>query len=314
MRTSSCFITVSLLSATVSLSAISDAKAQASSSSMLPSEFSITVKSPEGGAVTTQTLTAAPAAGGDSPTAQAEAEDFLAQVNYARVALAMKDATLARQRIESARAELNALKGATVEERRITRLPSGRILYQYETHYKPHYYPLDTGPIEVKTLKRGPMWAPAKGLAVTDAEVVYLTLDLNGAGAETHLNAASAQIDQANYQAADDELAALVQEAVKEESAVRVPREKAQDDLALAQTFIAAGNYEGARYAMDHAQQALGEMESDKHYASRKARVVTMRHQMEDLQQTLRKDAPTWTEKARVKLRQWWQELKDWAA
>src|SRR5262249_22772617 len=101
------------------------------------------------------------------------ARNFLEHVNYARVALAMKDVPKAKEQVAAAGASLVALKADAGEERRAMRVESGRMQYDYESEYKDYYFPM----AEVKTLKSGPLWT-RKGIAVTDAEIVYLDIDL----------------------------------------------------------------------------------------------------------------------------------------
>ena len=87
------------------------------------------------------------------------ARSFVEHINYARVALAMKNTDLAKQHITQARNMVTLIKGMTTEEKRITEVESGRIIYQYDTDYKYHYFPIQTGPIQIKQMSNGPIWA-----------------------------------------------------------------------------------------------------------------------------------------------------------
>lgn len=240
------------------------------------------------------------------------ATSFVEHVNYARVALAMKNTVLAGQHISQARNMATIIKGTTTEQRRITEVESGRIVYQYDTEYKYHYFPIQTGPVQVKKMSDGPVWA-ANDLAVSDADIVYLTLDLTGDKAEAYLTAAETAITAKDLKRADDQLAELTEEVVTVDSKMSVPSDKAHDNIALARNFIAGKNYDGASYALKHADEALDEMQKDDAYKTHHTEIVAMRKDVSDLQGYVAKKDPTMIEKANIKIDTWWKELKNWS-
>lgn len=204
------------------------------------------------------------------------ATSFVEHVNFARVALAMKNIDLAKQHITKARNLVTVIKSATMEQRMITQVESGRIVYKYDTEHKYHYFPIQTGPVQVKTMDSGPLWA-MNDLVVTDADIVYLTLDLTDDKAETHINEAEAAITAGNLKLADDHLAQLTEAVLTVENKVAMPSVKAHDNIALARNFIAGRNYEGASYALKHADDALDEMQKDNNNKARLADITAMR-------------------------------------
>ena len=242
---------------------------------------------------------------------RAAATGFVEHINDARVALAMKNSELAKQHMTQARAMVVLIKNATADQRRITEVQSGRVVYRYDTEYKYHYFPLQTGPVQVKQLDNGPMWAK-NDLAVTDADIVYLTLDLNGDKAETYLNEAEAAVASGDLNAADNRLAQLTDAVVSVEGKVPMPGVKAYDNIALARNFIAARNYEGAGYALKHADVALDDMQKNEHDKTRLAEVARMRKDVDNLQQYVAQKDPSMSDKALAKMDKWWQELKHW--
>ena len=121
------------------------------------------------------------------------AERFVAHVNYARVALAMKNGDLARQHITQARNMVTIITNATAEQRRVIDVAAGRVNYDYDLKHKYSYFPIDAGRVEVKEVSDGPIWAK-NSLAVSDAEVVTLSLDLTNDKAEGYLSRADANI------------------------------------------------------------------------------------------------------------------------
>lgn len=241
------------------------------------------------------------------------ATGFVEHINFARVALAMKNTDLAKQHITQARNLMTVIKGATAEQRIITEVESGRIVYKYDTEHKYHYFPIQTGPVQVKTMDSGPVWA-TNDLAVTDADIVYLTLDLTGDKAETHINEAEAAISAANLKLADDHLAQLTDSVVKIDSRVALPSVKARDNIALARNFIAGKNYEGASYALKHADDALDQMQKDTSNKARLNDIGAMRKDVSDLQEYISKKDPTMIQKANDKMDKWWKDLNNWSS
>lgn len=240
------------------------------------------------------------------------AQRFVEHVNYARVALAMKDNALAQSHIGQARNMLAVVKAANADQRRVQRLETGRVTYDYKTSNKYYYYPFGSGPVQVKTLKSGPFWAK-KGIAVTDAEVVYLSLDLSDDDAAEYLNKAEAAIQKGDISEADEQLADLTDDVVEVDDTVVTPSVKARDNIALARYFVAARNYDGARYALRHADDALDAMEGDDRYQADRAAITAMRKDVNALEASVEKNDPTLLDKADKKLEKWWTDLKQWA-
>lgn len=240
------------------------------------------------------------------------ATSFVEHVNFARVALAMKKSDLAKQHIIQARNMVAVIKNTTLEKRLITQVESGRIVYQYDTEYKYYYFPIQTGRVEVKTMDNGPVWA-ANDLAVTDADIVYLTLDLTGEKAEIHLTEAETAIAESDLKLADKHLAELTEAVVTVDSKVAVPSVKAHDNIALARNFIAGKNYEGASYALKHADEALDEMQNDSNNNARLVEITSMRKDVKNLQEYVAKKDPNMIQKANAKMEKWWKDLKNWS-
>lgn len=264
--------------------------------------------------ITTDTMKSAgdPITSAEVVDPRVAAASFVEHVNYARVALAMKQVDVAGQHIASARNMVTLIKGATAEKLRITEVESGRIVYQYDTEYKYHYFPIHTGPVQVKEIGDGPAWAK-NDLAVTDADIVHLTLDLTDNKPETFLSATEAAIAANDLKEAEHQLAKLTGAVVTVESKLSVPSDKAHDNIGLARNFIGVKNYDGARYALTHADKALDEMEQSDSYKARRPEIVVMRKDVHYLQDVVTKKDPTLIEKANTNIDKWWKDLKTWS-
>ncbi len=264
--------------------------------------------------ITTEAMKAPTSVSGKEATKdpRVAATSFVEHLNYARVALAMKNASVAKQHIADARTMATLIKEATMDQRLVTDVQTGRVVYMYDTEYKYHYFPIETGPVQVKQVSSGMMWAKNE-LAVTDADIVYLTLDLRGDKAETYLADAETAIAAGDMKRADKQLAMLTETVVSVESKTSMPSDKAHDNIALARNFIAAKNYEGARFALKHADEALDEMQKDEKYKGRSADLAMMRKDVAQIQVNITAKDPTMIEKTNAKMEKWWSELKTWS-
>ena len=239
------------------------------------------------------------------------AEDFIGHINYARVELAKNKGDRAEQHIVEARGDMDQMKALTIEQRKVTRMESGRIVYGYDLDYKYHYFPIKTGAIEVKKMGHGPIWAK-NDLAVLDAKVVYLTVDLSNYTADTRLDNAEKDIKAGKLKAADVELAKLTNEVVTVDDSTPMPIDMARDNIVLTSNFIASENYTGARYALKHADSALREMQKDDTYSVHQANITAMRKDIHGLRSELTKKNPTLMQKTDTKLSKWWSDLRSW--
>ena len=246
--------------------------------------------------------------GVNSTDKQNIAENFIGNINYARVALASYNGDRAERHIAEARNLITRMGNPAP----VAHIESGRVVYDYDTDYKYHYFPIETGSIEVKKMGHGPVWAK-NDLAVTDAEVVTLTVDLSGYTADTRLDNAEADIKAGKLKAADAELAQLTDEVVTVDDTSPMPVDMARDNIVLTQNFINSGNYTGARYALKHADSALHDMQKDDIYSQHKADIAAMRRDIKHLQNELTQKNPTLMQKTDAKLSKWWSELKTWS-
>jgi hypothetical protein len=264
--------------------------------------------------IATRTVTEAskPVSAAEITDPRVAASNFVRHVNFARVALAMKNTDLAKKHILQARQLAALIKGETEEKYRVTELRSGRVVYEYDTEYKYHYFPIQTGPVQVKELSNGSPWAK-NNLAVTDADIVYLTLDLRDYKDSTYFDKADAAIIEGNLKEADNQLAMLIDASVKVDARIAVPNDKARDNLALARNFIAGKNYDGARYALTHADNALDELQRNDLYKEHRNDIIAMRKDVSNLQGYITENDPTMIEKTDKKLDKWWNDLENWS-
>jgi len=239
------------------------------------------------------------------------AQNFVAHINYARVALAMKNADLAKLHISQARNMVVLITSATTDQRRVENVTAGRVNYTFDTVHKYNYFPLEAGPMKIKEVSDGPIWA-RNSLAVSDAEIVMLTLDLSNDKAETYLTEAEAYVKEGKLVEAQTKLGELTDAVVSVENKVSVPVDKAHDNISIAQNFLKGQNYDGARYALGHADDALDEMQKDDAYKSHQAAITEMRKEVKDMRAIITKKDPTVLQKSGKTLDKWMTDLKAW--
>jgi hypothetical protein len=256
--------------------------------------------------------TAYDAEGTEDGNPELAAAHFVDHINYARVALAMHEYDVANAHISEAQDALALLRQANLESHKSVQVESGRVVYDYDTDQKNHYFPVSSEPVEVREMGKGPFWAKANTLAVTDAEIAYVTLDLNGSNAEKGLAKAKKALEQEYYTDADAALSKLIQQVVKVDAKDHMPQQVASDNIALARDFLSLNNYAGARFALKHADAALDTLERGLEEGDRKDRAEAMRKEVQTLRDEVAAGDPGLLTRADSSLKQWWRELKSW--
>lgn len=239
---------------------------------------------------------------------QQSAASLVEHINLARMAIALKDKAEAQMHINEARKITSSFTGNVKSER----VQAGRFTYEYNKDTEDYYYPIAGGMVERKDIATGPFWSDRKGIAVKNAEAAYVTLDINPDEITKHLNEAEQALNKDDFKEANDDLAALAKDAVNVENAQDLPLVKAQDNLALSRYFLRAKNYDGARYALKHAEDAIDKLDRDDAYNQYDRRISAMKSELKTLNATLEKRDPTALDKAEAKIGEWWTEMKQW--
>lgn len=241
------------------------------------------------------------------------AERMIEHVNYARIAAALKNKSNALNHIQMAQQYATLLQSSAPEYRTKQRVQSGRFTYEYNRDTREHYYPIATGIVERKELDTGPFWSDQKGVAVKNAEAAYISISIDPSKSLEYLQKAKTELDENDFNDASEELDDLIKASVEAEKVKEMPLVKAQDNINLARHFLRAQNYDGARFALKHAENAIKDMEGDEQYSQQSQRIQDMHAQVEKLRTRLAKKDPTMLDKAQAQLNEWWQELRSWS-
>lgn len=256
------------------------------------------------------TLSGAANAWAEALQPEVSAQQFVAHINYARVAIAMNDKAVAQQHIRKAQELIGLLRQENMEARKAVHVESGRVVYDYDTDadHKYHYFPVSHRTVEVQKVVKGPFWAK-NALAVADADVVYLSLDLRGNDAEKGLAKASRALAQDYFTDADKYLARVTDRVVKVDKQRALPQKVAGDNIALARDFLAMDNFEGAGFALKHADKALEMMESRRDKAGRHDRIIAIRKDIGQLMAQVADKTPGLLQKDGDAMIGWQREL-----
>jgi hypothetical protein len=195
---------------------------------------------------------------------------FVELVNQARVDISMKRPQDAQPRLSNALklAKFIRQNSNVQEQYRETHITSGLVTYNVQDTSSTYYIPFETGPVKLKSVGETSTSKTAPGVAVTGADVVYLTVDLSGPEAEEYLGQAKGALKQGDLKTAEKSLATLMDKVAKMETAETLPYDKAKDNLALALRFLQDENYAAARYALNHSAEAIKSMRGDSRYDS----------------------------------------------
>jgi len=191
-------------------------------------------------------------------------------------------------------------------------VPTGRIVYDNQSQYTAQYYPVEAGTVTLKDVDTGPFWSRDKGIGIKDAEVVYLTVDLNKAQVDERLNEALDDISRNHLEAADNTLGNLIDGVMQTAAERPAPGIKARDNMELANHYLQAHQYDAARYPLRHAKTALEEMKDDDRYAAQRVKIREMLAQIDETEDTIARRDPNTMERAEQTVHQWWSNLQGW--
>ena len=241
------------------------------------------------------------------------AEYLIDHVNTARLDLAINKAPDAQNEISQAKNMVTVLDNSATEYRTRTKVQAGRFTYEYNHASRDHYFPLGGGMVERKEFDTGPFWSSQEGIAVKNAEIAYITINIDTKETAEKLNEAQEALNKNELDDAGDALDDILESSIKAEQVDTLPLVKAQDNLTLARAFLQAKNYDGARFSLKHAQDGIDAMKSDDRYKSHDARIDAMSSEVKQMQDVLAKNDPTLMDKAQAKVVAWWNELKGWS-
>ena len=241
------------------------------------------------------------------------ASDLISYTTRARYALAVNEPQLAKNYIQAAKNSGKALATLAVNKRKVEQIQSGRLAYGDLKDGAYYYYPVEAASLTQKEIGYGPFWKDNKGLAVKDAEFIYVTVNLAGVDVQKDLDKASQEIDAKDYDDASDQLQDIIEDVVTIDDKKEAYALKAKDNLLLARNYLDAGNYEAARYPFKHAKSALEKMKDNKDYADQQVLIKKYLEEIDRSEEVIAQNDPTALDKLKSELKADWEGMKDWA-
>ena len=239
------------------------------------------------------------------------AAQFVHLLSQARYSINIKDTESATRFVREALNIGESLAKATAPVRGVQ---TGRVDYDLNDDDDDHFYRIDAGAVTNKQVGLGPFWADKKGLAVKDAEVVYLTVDLREADFREDLNEALKDLANNDLEDADDEISDVIEEVASIDAQESAPEIKARDNLELANHYMEAQNYDGARYPLKHARDALETMKNDDRFKGQETQINNYLSEIDKTEEVIAKKDPTALEKMQQNVESWWNDMKEWAS
>jgi flagellin-specific chaperone FliS len=243
------------------------------------------------------------------------AQRFIGHLNGAKLALSLHESETARANLVKAQDMLSILKSTLAEGQTFDHMAFGRVYYG-DPSMEGVYVPMDngeieTGPVKVKTVsEQNSLWRRKEGVAISNAEIAYITLALQDTRPERTLADAMAALHRKDEKEALNLINDLFKDVVKIESAVPQPIDKARDNILLARNFIVNNHFDAARYALGHANDALEELEKDDRFEKAKSHLKTVREEIIILNEAAEKEDATIAVKAQNRLDKIWQDLQ----
>jgi hypothetical protein len=238
-------------------------------------------------------------------------EQLLQHVSRAQLLIHLGDKAGASDHIQQALAITRNLESSAPEQRTRTNVRTGIVSYLTGKNRNDYIVPLLDNVEVIKTYTTGPFWSDKKGLAVKDVRAVNATIAIDPAQAAKRLQKASEYIAKDKFEDTSDELVKFQKSIVVEEKAVHLPLQQAREDLMLAQFMVQRNFFEGSRFALKHADDALDNVKPATD--ERKERVKAMRNEIKQLEKTLAQKDPTITDNAMAQIKKWGDELNTWA-
>jgi len=241
------------------------------------------------------------------------AHKMMGHINLASVALDTQLPEAAQEQLKKAESLAAQLRNSAPEVRAQTRFKYGKVSYTVDDESKSYYVPVVDDLFllsDYESTFRG--WKESTDIDETDAGVVWLTLSVDVREAQKALQEAESKIEAKDYKGASDVLAQIFKDAVVDEVVFDDPVWAVHDNLAFAKNLIDEGQYDSARYALQHAREDLGKLE--KAHAGQKevAAFKKMNDQIAKLESELEQKNPSVSERASATLSGWVNTVESW--
>ncbi len=237
-------------------------------------------------------------------------QNFIENVNEARKELIILQPALAQQKVIMARNLLPLILRVTPAQRRLTRVEFGGGFYADDLGDRKSYIPIETQSLENLTQGAGPRWMKSTR-SESDAVIIYITLDLENDKAKRYLDQAEKDIAAGHIKQAEAQLAELSDRVIKINDSIP-DAVQARDYLTLADNYIGAGNFFGARNSLEQAKIFLDKMKDENIYKNFRSDIISLHQSIETLQAAFAKLDADQIKNAESNLKKWQRQLAGW--
>jgi hypothetical protein len=194
----------------------------------------------------------------------------------------------------------------------LTRVEFGGGLYADDLSQRKSYAPMETTSLEELTRVIGARWLK-NTRQESNAIIIYVTLDLENGQAQRFLEQAEKHIDAKDIKKAEAALAQMSDLAIKIDESVSAVI-VARDYMVLANNYIRAGNFYGARYSLEKAAVYLEKVQGEDAYKAHYEDIDALNESIDDLQSAFAKLDADQIKDTQEQLKQWREQLSSWAA
>ncbi len=238
--------------------------------------------------------------------------NFIENINESLKELSLQQLGLAKRKIIMARSLIPIITKATQSQRRLTRVEFGGGLYADDLGKRKSYNPIETQSLENFTRSAGSRWLKSTRTE-SDAQIIYITLDMTDRKAESYLDQAEKYIDSGDIRAAQMQLEELSDRVIKVGGDVPAVVQ-ARDYMILANNYIIAGNFFGARFSLQKSNMFLDQMTKEEIYKTHYPDILALHHNITDLQEAFAKMDADQIKDAALKLKKWRGQITIWAS
>lgn len=243
--------------------------------------------------------------------ARIASQDFVQQVNEARVTLDLRKIEITKQKINMAINLLSIIEKGTASQRRLARVEFGGGVYSDDLKPKKEYVPIESETLEDFTRSAGPRWVKITR-SESDAVMVYIIVSpLPDSKTKIYLEDALSALEAGNYKEAQTNLADMVDKTIKVDDEVPAAIQ-ARDYITLASNYMSVNNFFGTRRSMERAGEMLTKMRDDDKYKTYRADIISLHTAVEKFQQKLAALDAIEIKSAHENFVKWQQQISTW--
>ncbi len=243
---------------------------------------------------------------------QSLAHKMMGHINLAKFALASRLPREAVHHIEKAQIIKTQLATQLPEFKINSTFNYGKVIYADKHTIKEHYVPVVDDVLLISDYETIFEHLKELGVKATNANVVHLGISIDLREVKKALDTALKDINNKEYDKAQNALAAIFKGAIIYEEKIDEPVLSVAENLALAKAFLNNEQYDKARFTLKYVQEYLNSANGESLWGSDKVSAEKLSAEMNELQAELRKKDPTMTQSIHDRFNQWQKTVRKW--